>query len=476
MSRGVGAGVVLITPEPLGERLAGPAIRALELGRALARDGRSGPVTVASLGGVDRDDAAVRLMAVADERTLRRLVDGAASVLVQGDVLGLHPWLVDEPVPVVVDAYDPFHLEQLEQARALGENRRRAVVRDCVRALDVQLARADLVLCASAGQAALWTGHLAALGRVNPVTYDWSPDLSRLLAVVPFGVSPEPAPARDRTALREAFPGIGDDDVVLLWGGGLYEWFDPETLVRAVARALPEEPRLRLVFLGTQHPVPGVRSAGQAARTAAEETGTLDRQVFFHEGWVPYDQRGRWLAGADVGVSTHHDHVETRFSFRTRLLDYLWCGLPVISTAGDDLADRIAAAGAGRTVPAGDVDGLTAALVAAAADPVWRQEAGRTSAELARDLAWDRVVRPLADFCAAPERAPDLLLDRGARLQMGMREGQSAGNLGGRVRVALRDGGPGLLVRRAVSRVTRFTGVQGRDRSGVRTPEVRNRK
>jgi hypothetical protein len=27
-----------------------------------------------------------------------------------------------------------------------------------------------------------------------------------------------------------------------------------------------------------------------------------------------------------------------------------------------------------------------------------------------------------------------------------------------------------------VSRVTRFTGVQGRDRSGVRTPEVRNRK
>ena len=40
------SGVVLITPEPVGERMAGPAIRTLEHAPALARDRRSGPVTV----------------------------------------------------------------------------------------------------------------------------------------------------------------------------------------------------------------------------------------------------------------------------------------------------------------------------------------------------------------------------------------------------------------------------------------------
>jgi glycosyltransferase involved in cell wall biosynthesis len=447
------SGVVVITPEPVADRMAGPAIRALELARALARDGRSGPVSVVSLTAVDRADPLVRLLAAADGDALRRLVVGAAVVVVQGDVLGLHPWLVDEPVAVVVDAYDPYHLEQLEQARPLGDVERRAVVRDCVRSLNVQLARADLVLCASPRQRVLWIGHLAALGRVNPLTYDGAPDLSRLLAVVPFGVPEEAAPRRDRSVLRAAFPAIGDDDVVLVWGGGVYEWFDPELLVRAVARVLPEQPKLRLVFLGTRHPVEGVRSATDAARAAAEETGTLDRAVFFHDGWVPYDERGRWLAAADVGVSTHHDHVETEFSFRTRLLDYLWCGLPVISTGGDDLAERIAAEGAGAAVPAGDLDRLAAAVGRAARDAEWRAEAGTASATLARSFAWNRVVLPLAEFCAAPRRSPDLVLDRVDRLQLGLGAGPAGGGVADRVRAAWREGGPRLLARRLAGRL-----------------------
>ena len=46
--------------------------------------------------------------------------------------------------------------------------------------------------------------------------------------------------------------------------------------------------------------------------------------MFFNEDWVAYDDRQNYLLEADVGVSTHLDHVETEFSFRTRILDYLW--------------------------------------------------------------------------------------------------------------------------------------------------------
>ena len=66
----------------------------------------------------------------------------------------------------------------------------------------------------------------------------------------------------------------------------------------------------------------------------AEELGLRDRVVFFNEGWVPYEQRGAYLLEADLGVSAHFDDLESRFAFRTRLLDCFWAGLPVVTTVG----------------------------------------------------------------------------------------------------------------------------------------------
>src|SRR5262249_28644569 len=77
--------------------------------------------------------------------------------------------------------------------------------------------------------------------------------------------------------------------------------------------------------------------------------------------WVPYEERVNWLLDADCAVSAHLDHVETRFAFRTRLLDCFWAGLPVVCTEGDDLAERVARDDLGGTVAAGDVDGMAAA-------------------------------------------------------------------------------------------------------------------
>ena len=48
--------------------------------------------------------------------------------------------------------------------------------------------------------------------------------------------------------------------------------------------------------------------------------------------------RQNYFLESDVGIITHPQHIETRFSFRTRILDYLWAGLPVISTQGDILS------------------------------------------------------------------------------------------------------------------------------------------
>jgi glycosyltransferase involved in cell wall biosynthesis len=136
-------------------------------------------------------------------------------------------------------------------------------------------------------------------------------------------------------------------------------------------------PDVRQFFLGMKHPnpdVPAMQVAWQA-RGLADELGLTDRNVFFGD-WLEYDQRVGVLLDADLAISTHHDHVETRYSFRTRLLDALWAGLPVVTTAGDALADTLTAAGAGVAVPPGDATALATVVEALLADDGARADAG----------------------------------------------------------------------------------------------------
>src|SRR5674536_385521 len=64
-------------------------------------------------------------------------------------------------------------------------------------------------------------GQMAALGRINPATYDEDESLESLIAVVPFGVGSTP-PVHTRPAIKGVVPGIGPDDKVILWGGGIW--------------------------------------------------------------------------------------------------------------------------------------------------------------------------------------------------------------------------------------------------------------
>ncbi len=233
--------------------------------------------------------------------------------------------------------------------------------------------------------------------------------LSRLVSVVPFGLPGEP-PRRDGRGLRGVVPGIGPDDKVVLWGGGVYNWLDPISLLRAVERLSRRVPELRLVFIGMRHPnpdIPAMRVASELQELSAS-LGLTGKHVFFNAGWVPYGERADFLLDANVAVSTHFDHVETRYSFRSRVLDYLWAGLPMVLTEGDVLAEEIANAGLGATVPAGDDRALEDALARMLANP---PPAERFAAAAQRHT-WDCAAQPLLDFCRSPTRAPDLLVER----------------------------------------------------------------
>jgi GT2 family glycosyltransferase len=398
--------IVVVTGEPLAERMAGPAIRAWEIAGALCVEHE---VRLVSLGECSVTHPRFRCSS-ASGRDLRRLEAWCDVMIFQGLLLNIHPWLQGSSKILVVDVYDPFHLEALEQAKDLGEAGRETTVRDCTSALNVQLRRGDFFLCASTKQRDFWLGQLAALGRVNPSNYDEDETLESLIAVVPFGVVGTP-PVHTRPAIKGVVDGIGPTDRVILWGGGIWNWFDPLTLLHAIDRLRHRRPDVRLFFLGVKHPNPGVPEMRMtlAARNLADSLGLTDRFVFFNEGWVPYDDRANYLLESDIGVSTHLDHVETAFSFRTRILDYIWAGLPVVATGGDTFGELLTREGLGITVPPGDVAALEEALFRLLDDEELAASCRDRLRAIAPQFAWTEALAPLVSFCRNPRRAPDLL-------------------------------------------------------------------
>jgi len=397
--------VLVITGDPIGPKMAGPAIRAWNMAQLLAADNEVALMTTTMLEPLDAPFALHRV-APGENAAFAELEAWADVIVFQGHGLAQFDALRTTQKVVVADIYDPMHLEMLEQGRELGRATWELRVTTATRVLNEQLALADFFLCASERQRLFYLGQLTTLGRVNPATYENDPHLEKLLAVAPFGLSSTP-PAHEVDVVKGVRAGIAADDKLLIWGGGLYNWFDPLSLIRAVARLTERRDGVRLLFLGTKHP--GVDEMGIVRESfdLARELGVLDTAVFFNESWVQYSERENWLLEADAGVSTHMSHVETTFAFRTRILDYLWAGLPMVVTEGDSFAELVAAEGLGVVVPAQDVTALEQALERVLFDDAFVAETRRNVERVRAQFVWERTLAPLVEFVAAPHRAAD---------------------------------------------------------------------
>ncbi|HEY4152621.1 MAG TPA: glycosyltransferase [Pseudolysinimonas sp.] len=412
--------VLVVTNDPVGATMAGPAIRSWNIARTVSAAGHE--VRLVTTSRLDPQPAPFEQHLVPPGRqgAFRRLERWADVIVVQGHGMAMFRALRRSSKLIIADIYDPMHVEQLEQARERPPAEYSRIVADRVELLNEQLLRADFLMAASDRQRLFYLGQLAALGRLNPLTYNDGSQLERLLAVVPFGLPAEPA-VHEKQVLKGVVPGIGADDKVILWGGGLYSWFDPLTLIRAVGVLASRRPNVRLFFQGTQHP--GVAPMGivEQSRELARELGLLDVSVFFNDTWVPYGDRQNYLLEADVGVSTHDDHLETELAFRTRILDYLWGGLPMVVTAGDSFAELVEREGLGAVVPPSDVDALAAALERALFDDAFAAAAAERIRAVQERFRWENVLAPLIDYLKTPWQAPDRRLvgrTRSVRLRL----------------------------------------------------------
>jgi glycosyltransferase involved in cell wall biosynthesis len=403
--------ILIISHDTIGTRMAGTGIRYWEMAHALAAQQ---PVTLVAPRPIDipmpevqTDTASVTCGTYTwgNAKSLAGWIRQADVVVANGVVLQGHSELAHIEQPLAIDLYDPTLLENLELFRNAPDEQRVQRTQQDVDLLRQQLAAGDFFLCASERQRDLYLGSLMASGRVVPARVDADPHLRDFIDVVGFGL-PSTPPTKQQPALRSIIDGIGNDDPLILWTGGLWDWMDPLTLVEAMPAVVAQCPDVRLVFLAGQHPgnTHPMRMPGET-KARAEELNLLNRHVFLYEQWVPYQQRADVLLEATIAVSLHRDHLETRYAaVRSRILDHLWAGLPGVVSAGDPAATLLADANAALVVEPGQSAPLADAIIRLLTDTALRTAQAENAAQLALTLTWERVIAPLAHFCMHPHR------------------------------------------------------------------------
>lgn len=368
--------VLLLCPENLGRRPAGVGIRFIEFSRLLLAAGHE--VTLLTPDGAEIPGCRT---ASISPSTIRDASERADVAVLQGHVV--NEFIAHgTAIPLVVDLYDPFIVENLHYYASRG----REVFDHDYPTFTRSLKRGDFFLCASDAQRMFYLGAMLASGRLTPERFVDDPTLQSLIALAPFGV-PSPRAARVR----------GGTHALLF--GGIYDWYAPQVAIEAVARLRKEFPGITLTF--NTHPNAELPQSAAAETRKLVAKQRLEEVVRF-EPWVPYEDREQFYDRFDAAILTFPQSLETDLSMRTRVFDYLWAGLPVITSSAQGTDEILHRYGAGEVVDSLDPDAYADAVRRVFNDEALRGRLISGAAAFTSDHQWERLLAPLLRFCAEP--------------------------------------------------------------------------
>jgi len=354
--------ILLVCPEPLEHRQpAGIGIRFLEMQKVLQADGHA--VTLIS-------------PPITPEDLLRHSNDADVAI-VQGHIANDF-FAHARPIPTVVDLYDPFIIENLHYYESRGSE---VFTHDHATVVN-SLLHGDFFLCASESQRLFWLGMMLAVGRLNPMVFDADPNLDALIRIAPFGVPPP----RERAAATEP--------AVLF--GGIYDWYDPILAIDAIALARESLPQISLTF--TKHPNPELTPQGKLTE-AMQHAKKRGLQFVRFEPWFEYERRGEFFERFALALLTFPQSLETELSMRTRVYDYLWGGLPIVSSSAPGTDEILTRYRCGTIVHEATPRAFADAILRTFAQQSTMRSGTR---DFVREHQWPEALQPLRDFCRKP--------------------------------------------------------------------------
>lgn len=273
---------------------------------------------------------------------------------------------------------------------------------------NLSLLLSDKIFCRDEGVRKLVLGSLISLGRVNLDNYQKDSGLHNLVEAAPFGVDSQKLP-KIKGSYWQKYAGIKPGDFILVWNGGIWNWNDGETLVRAMS--LLKKYRIKLVFQGFKHPEPGQKSSVKAEKTLAlaERLRLINKNVFFIDDWVPYNERYHFLGNSDAGIVCSPDIPEANLFFKTRVYDYLWAELPVILGDCEAFAPLIKTHGLGLIAKTGASSDWAKQILLLSRDINLRRQIRKNIKKYKQTIGWEKTLSPVKAFAMHPAAAADRL-------------------------------------------------------------------
>jgi hypothetical protein len=302
------------------------------------------------------------------------------------------------PIPLVVDIYDPFVLENLELLADKPKSIRDYEYSRHLKALLEMILSGDRFLVTSDRTADFFNGMMTAWGVINPIS---SKELlpEEMIINLPFGIPDDPIEQFSSDLPSDLVSRISQKDKLILWAGGLWDWLDPMSLVESMPQILDTYLDAMLLFTGYKHPNPHVPIMKMATDCIdkAKKIKLFDNRIIFRE-WTPYVERIPILKRTSLGVSLHKRHLETKYSFRTRLMDYIWGSIPMVLSEGDYLSGKLIDMNVAEPVSMSDKNSVANAVIKMLGkmeNPEARIFMNDTFKTLQSEYTWSNLLKPL---------------------------------------------------------------------------------
>jgi glycosyltransferase involved in cell wall biosynthesis len=247
---------------------------------------------------------------------------------------------LSDHVVLVLDCYVPIYIEVSARESADVATEYSNYSHDIIH-YNKALKRGDYFLCANVPQKHMYMGVLGALGILNPYSYK-----KERILIVPFGVESNLNIEHPHNPYRDL--GIKKDDFVLLWFGGLYPWFNIKPLLNTIKKITTENKTFKFVIVGGKNPFnshPDFVKQYDTTYDFMKKNKLLDVSTYFVD-WVDFADRINWFQNAKAVISLNNVGEENLYSWRTRVMDYVWGEIPMITNGSDPLSDDLIAHGA----------------------------------------------------------------------------------------------------------------------------------
>ncbi len=207
----------------------------------------------------------------------------------------------------------------------------------------------------------------------------------------------------EATRLRSTL--VPDDAFIVMWCGGYNVWTDVDPLFGALSEAMSRDPRVHFVSVGAGVKLPNNDSY---ERFAAKIEPSPHKARFHLLGWRPASEVPAFYRQADVGINLDLLHYETVLGTRTRMIEMMRHGLPVVTSLGCELSEIVRDQSLGLTFPIGDAPAFAQCLLTLAADDAVHSAMSTRALHYATNqLSFAETTRPFRQWARAPYHAPD---------------------------------------------------------------------